>query len=203
MQKSNVSFTSGIRIMDNFGLFQEKRRLSSVHTFEKPYTAESIKKCENVLINHVKTCLAGGIVTKNKHGEIRLIPLHIEPSIDEPANIDFTTITKKVKTELNNDKALSGFIFGGKLEYQPSLATLEKIEDFYKKDLKIPYSKIVGTPLGGHDSQALFIGKLNEWVFSSTAISTVIKEKLEKEFPLIFKKISFAPQDIIHFGYRS
>jgi hypothetical protein len=202
VQNSKISFTSGIRITDNFGLFQEMRKLPYVQTLKKPYTAESIKRGENILINNVKTCLAGGVVAKNKKGEFRLIPIHIKPAKDEPANINFETIAKKIKTELKGDIPLNGFLFGGKLEYQPSIDTLEKVETFYQNDLKIPYSKIVGTPLGGHESQALFIGKLNEWVFSSTTITTVIKEKLEKEFPLLFKKISIAPQDTIHFGYR-
>lgn len=201
MQNSKISFTSRIRITDNFGLVQELRRLSSVQTLEKPYTAASIKRGENVLINNVKTCIAGGVLTKNEKGIHEVIPIHIEPAADNSTNIDFDAIAKKVKSELKGNPPLSGFIFGGKLEYQPSIDTLEKMEDLYKNDLKVPYSKIVGTPLGGHDSQALFIGKLNDWIFSSTAITTVIKEKLEKEFPLLFKN-SIAPQDTLHFGYR-
>lgn len=198
MQNSKISFTSGIKITDSYGFFQEMRKFKSKTCVDWPWTANEIIKTSQGYTDRIKTCTAGGIITKNNQGNgLDVVMFHIDP--DERKNFDFKTVEKTILDKLGEAKPLQGLLFGSKNLVESSVEMFDRFESFFKEKLGITYSKFKGIPLGGHSGGIGFNGEKDEWIISSTNIKTVVPDILKKEIPNYFNEIVISDKDQLIF----
>jgi len=167
MQNSQISFTSRINFTTYPSWYRGANRISGALSVHHPWTANEIIRASEAYTKDVRTCTAGGIITKGDNTPLEVVMFHMSPVDEWPKNKDFGLFEKVISRKLRTSEPIQAFLLGSKKqresEFVSSLEMFNKIENFIQK-LGIPYSKFKGLPLNGNWADIAYDGKKDQWL---------------------------------------
>lgn len=208
---STVNFTSRIEVINNSIDFT--KRVKSCSAIVNEWSYKDIIKAPQAGTMGIRSCTAGGIITKSKTGigdMFNVVLFHINPRNKDNSN--FTEIEKFILNKIGDDEAVEGFLIGSKTpitseEYLEMvsensidedeqttnkylLQSTKMFENFdnLMKSLKIPYSKLQGLPIFGR-AHIFYSSDSDKWVVYAKKFDNAegnIKKSLQQYFDDVF-----------------
>ena len=169
-KQNNQSFKSNIHLL-NMNKFRnvDMSGCSKVKFVDFPWTPNEIVKGVCGYTEDVKSCTAGGIITKNLDGSKDVVMFHLNP--DQAESQDLKFVEDKLFEKLKDTKPIQALIAGSKdnqniLKYCGEY--FDKIAEIINK-LNIPITKLKGTPMGGHELHMIYTAPNDTWSIVNTA----------------------------------
>lgn len=203
MQSSAISFKSNIKIVNSKGFCDELKKISP-HEVAFPWTINEIIKAPRVYTVNIKTCTAGGILTRNNlTDKIDVVMFHIDP--ENKANSDFKKVKEALLKKIGSSQPYQAFLIGSKPLEDNLIEPVKKIfkngvkmfanfENFIK-ELRLPFSKMEGLPPLGHNANIIYDAKKDQWTVFNTATDYISEENLKRDVDLFYDNIVISPKD--------
>lgn len=187
MKCSQVSFTSGIHVVNASEFSEAKKLIPNKYNVQSPWTAKEIVKTRKGYTEGVRTCTAGGLIVDGKSSK-EVVLFHLCPPEEAtPENKDFSTIEKTFMAKLARSKAVQGLLIGSKsfVDYRCSTNFFEKIEAFFKS-LGMPYSKFKDQPTFS-EVNLLYNGDRDTWlIYIPTCSGAAPPKNITRAFSDVF-----------------
>lgn len=146
-----------------------------------PYTENEIIRAPFGLVEKIKTCPAGGIITPRVDSQgWDAVFFHLDPPQEEmKENSNIEVIENAIKRKLDKGIPVQGLLAGAKDCFSYSLDYFERLEEMFQQ-FKIPFTRLKGQKEYGVMS-LVYDGTHNEWRINLESLFPVVKKGKEKE----------------------
>lgn len=191
------NFKSQIKVTDFHSFWKEYAKFPmGIDFVDFPWTPNEIKKSKMIITQGIKTCTAGGIITKSANGERDVVMFHLNP--DQEACKDFDYIRKTFIEKIGNSKPIQALMVGSKDENSWLKYSGEYFDNLYKNVIKafeIPTSFLKGIPMGGKEVDLLYNAPEDMWLISNTTLDAYPKFAEIRKTLTGFKEVSLSKLD--------
>lgn len=170
IRNSNISFKSSIQFLNREGFYKAIRDIPEENLVWS-CTTKGIVRAPKAYTECVRTCTAGGILTKGRNeNTYDVIFFHLRPPEEDcPENEDIGEIERVLKEKLAGGKPLQGIIIGCKSLLNKSGEFFDAIEQVFR-NLGTPYSKFKNQIEWGSLDVA-YKGTENKWLINAEEFS--------------------------------